>query len=98
MGRPSPTSEARPADAAAGGSTFTRVPVRTYARWLGAKRGANSPSLISRVTAKRLNTVGGKEKAFIIWEAVRRGVDVALRGGDAGITTRQTRLLLLPVP
>src|SRR5215831_15850060 len=27
-----------------------------------AKRGASSPSLISRVTAKRLNTVGGKNK------------------------------------
>src|SRR5207248_1248768 len=54
--------ESRPSDADTTGSTFTRKPVRIHARWLGAKRGANSPSLISRVTAKRLNAVAGKKR------------------------------------
>lgn len=56
------SSASRPADAFTVGSTGTRTPDRTHARWLGAKRGANSPSLISRVTAKRLNTVGGRNR------------------------------------
>jgi hypothetical protein len=54
------SSESSPADALTTGVTGTRTPVRTHARWLGAKRGAKSPSLISRVTAKRLKTVGGR--------------------------------------
>src|SRR6266849_1016275 len=54
------SSPSRPAEASTVGLTATRTPVRTHARWLGAKRGANNPSLISRVTAKRLNTVGGR--------------------------------------
>src|SRR6516162_11558599 len=54
------SSASRPVEASTVGLTATRTPDRTHARWLGAKRGANSPSLISRVTAKRLNTVGGR--------------------------------------
>jgi hypothetical protein len=55
------SSASRPLEASTVGLTDTRTPVRTHARWLGAKRGA-SPSLISRVTAKRLNTVGGRKR------------------------------------
>src|SRR6202035_1333420 len=54
------SSVSRPSDAAIAGVTATRNPVRTHARWLGAKRGASKPSLISRVTAKRLNEVAGR--------------------------------------
>src|SRR5438067_61575 len=54
------SSLSRPADANTTGATGTRTPVKTQARWLGAKRGASSPSLISRVTAKRLNAVAGR--------------------------------------
>ena len=42
----------RPADADTAGLTGIKLPVNTQARWLGAKRGVSSPSLISRVTAK----------------------------------------------
>jgi hypothetical protein len=42
------------------GLTFTSEPLNTQPRWLGEKRGASEPSLISRVTAKRLNAVGGR--------------------------------------
>ena len=48
------SSASRPSDAGATGFTGTREPCRTQPRWLGANRGASSPSLISRVTAKRL--------------------------------------------
>ena len=57
------SSTSRPVEASTVGLTATRTPDRTHPRWLGAKRGANSPSLISRVTAKRLNTVGGRRAA-----------------------------------
>src|SRR6516225_7544822 len=56
------SSASRPADASTVGLTGTSTPDSTQARWLGAKRGARRPSLISRVTAKRLNTVGGRNK------------------------------------
>src|SRR5262249_60773756 len=61
--RPSPS---RPAEAATAGCTGTRAPVIIQARWLGEKGGANNPSLISRVTAKRLNTVGGRNKRSLL--------------------------------
>src|ERR1700692_4902857 len=51
------SSPSRPSDAGSAGVTATRNPVRTHALWLGANRGASKPSLISRVTAKRLNEV-----------------------------------------
>jgi MFS family permease len=54
------SSASRPSDAFTVGSTATRRPCSTKARSLRAKRGASSPSLISRVTAKRLNTVGDR--------------------------------------
>src|ERR1700731_4691039 len=54
------SSESRPADAGTEGVTATRNPVRTHALSLGAKRGASRPSLISRVTAKRLKSVGDR--------------------------------------
>ena len=54
------SSPSRPVEAFTAGLTATRAPVSIHARWLGEKRGANRPSLISRVTAKRLNTVGGR--------------------------------------
>src|ERR1700730_12014846 len=53
------SSESRPA-AATDGVTATREPDRTHALWLGENRGASKPSLISRVTAKRLNDAAGK--------------------------------------
>src|SRR5215469_7542930 len=56
------SSASRPVEASTVELPGTRTPVRTHARWLGAKRGANSPSLISRVTAKRLKAVGGRNK------------------------------------
>src|SRR5712672_267907 len=59
------SSPSRPVEAATVGSTGTRTPDKIHARWLGAKRGAKSPSLISRVTAKRLNTVGGKKRRVL---------------------------------
>src|SRR6202035_4868831 len=59
-GRDYLSSPSRPAEAGTAGLTATRAPVSTHARWLGEKRGANRPSLISLVTAKRLNTVGGR--------------------------------------
>src|SRR5262245_42907718 len=47
------------------GDTSVNGPLWTHARWLGAKRGERSPSLISRVTAKRLNCVAGmKSRSF----------------------------------
>jgi hypothetical protein len=60
FGRSYRSSESRPAEADTAGLTGTSVPVRIHAPWFGAKRGASNPSLISRVTAKRLNTVGGR--------------------------------------
>jgi hypothetical protein len=39
---------------------WTRVPIRTKTRWLGANRDASLPSLISRVSAKRSNAVAGR--------------------------------------
>ena len=53
------SSLSSPSDAGTDGLTGTSVPDNTHAFWLGAKRGANSPSSISRVTAKRLNCVAG---------------------------------------
>src|SRR2546422_10191200 len=59
------SSASRPVEAGTAGLTGTRVPVRIQARWLGANRGASNPSLISRVTAKRLNVVaGGKRRGL----------------------------------
>src|SRR6185436_16638411 len=49
------------------GSTRTSLPLSTQARWLGAKRGAKSPSSSSRVTAKRLNEVGGRNNLSFDW-------------------------------
>jgi hypothetical protein len=46
-------------EAGIGGSTWVKKPLWTQPRWLGAKRGASSPSFSSRVTAKRLNSVAG---------------------------------------
>src|SRR5262249_5416252 len=54
------SSASRPVEASTVGLTGTRTPDSTQARWLGAKRGANRPSFISRVTAKRLKAVGGR--------------------------------------
>ena len=54
--RSSPSS---PAEAGTGGLTRAITPDRTHAFWLGANRGASKPSLISRVTAKRVNCVAG---------------------------------------
>src|SRR5262249_12698506 len=52
-------------DALTDGCTSVNGPLWTHARWLGAKRGARRPSLISRVTAKRLNCVAGmKRRSF----------------------------------
>jgi hypothetical protein len=51
-----------PVEASTTGLTGTRTPDSTQARWLGAKRGASSPPLISRVTAKRLKAVGGRQR------------------------------------
>src|SRR5690348_12524869 len=59
------SSESRPADAGTAGLTGTRVPVRIQARWLGAKRGASNPSLISRVTANRLKAVAGRKRRVL---------------------------------
>jgi len=56
---PQRSSPSRRLDAGTAGLTGTRVPLSTTARWLGAKRGASRPSLISRVTWKRLNLVAG---------------------------------------
>src|SRR5207344_3616421 len=49
-------------EAGTAGLTRARDPLKTHARWLGARRGARRPSLSSRVTAKRLNAVGGRNK------------------------------------
>src|SRR5881296_1284310 len=68
------SSASRPVEAGTAGLTGTRVPVRLQARWLGAKRGASNPSLISRVTAKRSNAVAGR------WR-----VDIALDGRDDAV-------------
>src|SRR5258708_16614826 len=54
------SSESRPAAAGTDGVTATREPDSTHALWLGEKRGASKPSLISRVTAKRLNDEAGR--------------------------------------
>src|SRR5437879_11822838 len=62
------SSASRPAEAGTAGLTGTRVPVRIQARWLGAKRGASNPSLISRVTAKRLNAGGVRNKRVLSWK------------------------------
>src|SRR5579859_5941507 len=47
-------------DAGTAGLTATRLPLRTNARWLGAKRWFNRPLSSSRVTAKRSNAVAGR--------------------------------------
>src|SRR6516165_9756929 len=47
-------------EAGTAGCTTVNSPPSTYARWLGAKRGASRPSSISRVTAKRSKDVAGR--------------------------------------
>src|SRR5205823_4504061 len=59
------SSASRPAEAATEGFTTTRFPLNTQARWLGEKRGASKPSLISRVTAKRLNESGDRNNRWL---------------------------------
>jgi hypothetical protein len=44
--------------------------------------------LISRVTAKRLNPVGGEIQPLIVRETVRRRVDVSDVGGDDAVALR----------
>src|SRR5262249_42722833 len=56
------SSASRGTEAGTEGRTNVTGPLRTYARWKGAKRGASNPSLISRVTANRLNALGGRYK------------------------------------
>jgi hypothetical protein len=53
-------SASRPADAFTGGSTGTRTPDKTHARWLGAKTRREQPIIDFPLTAKRLNAVGGR--------------------------------------
>src|SRR4029453_4109815 len=40
-------------DASSGGSIRASSPLRTQARWLGAKRGGSRPSFVSRLAAQR---------------------------------------------
>jgi len=54
-------------DAGTDGLTRLISPLSTHARWLGAKRGESSPSLISRVTATRLYAVAGKYSRSLDW-------------------------------
>src|SRR5438309_2016071 len=56
------SSLSSPAEAGTAGLTGTSTPDSTHALWLGAKRGASNPSLISRVTAKRLSHLGGRKR------------------------------------
>jgi hypothetical protein len=49
-----------------------RQPPCTQAHWLGANRGDGSPSVSSRVTAKRLNAVTGRSRRSL--GLVARGV------------------------
>src|SRR5262245_16110482 len=56
------SSESRPSETGTAGTTAFIEPLRIHARWLGAKRGANSPSLISRVTANRPKLVAGRKR------------------------------------
>src|SRR6266436_942543 len=60
------SSASRPVEASTLGLTFTSEPLNTQPRWLGEKRGASDPSLISRVTAKRLNAVGGRYNRVLL--------------------------------
>src|SRR6266571_6816160 len=53
------SSLSSPCEAGTDGLTGTSIPDSTQAFWLGANRGASNPSLISLVTAKRLNCVAG---------------------------------------
>src|SRR5262249_60154435 len=48
-------------EAGTDGSTTVTGPLKTEARWKGAKRGARSPALISRGRAERVNAGGGGE-------------------------------------
>ena len=54
------SSPSLPTEAGTAGLTRTSEPLKTYARWLGARRGASRPSSISRVTANRSYEVGGR--------------------------------------
>src|ERR1700681_4703339 len=86
-------SRSRPADAATAGRTGTTTPDSTHAFWLGAKRGASSPSLISRVTAKRLNCVAGINKRSLFGkpsEAVSTSPSAAEMTPSPLVSTRAT--------
>src|SRR5260221_6767511 len=60
------SSPSSPAEAGTAGLTGVSVPDSTHAFWLGANLGASIPSLISRVTAKRLNCVAGMNKRSLL--------------------------------
>ncbi len=62
---PHRSSASRPTEAGIAGNCGTSEPCSTQPRWLGANRGANRPSLISRVTAKRLKTVAGRKRRVL---------------------------------
>src|SRR5215475_7258944 len=59
------------------------APERTQPRVLGAKRGASSPSLISRVTAKRLKLLG-KRKMHVLspWGQCELAVSMSPSAAD----------------
>ena len=59
------SSLSRPADPITAGLTGLTNPVKIQAFWLGAKRGASGPSLISRVAANR-SKVGARRKRRVL--------------------------------
>src|SRR5438093_301066 len=79
------SSASSPSEAATTGKPVTMVPERTQPRVLGAKRGASKPSLISRVTAKRLK-LRGVRKIHVLSPCGQRGLGVSMSPSAAEMT------------
>ena len=93
--RSSPSS---PSEAGTDGLTGTSVPDNTHAFWLGANRGASSPSLISRVTANRLNCVAGINNPCVVRKFIRSRVYIAFSRGDNPVAVCQIHHRCRPFP